>query len=136
MCIRDRSQGFEESEALSKKVSILYELMEKQLSKQDHYDFSLRNIKAVLVQAGNLKREDFPGTESQLCLKAMMDMNLPKFVKDDVPLFMGMLGDLFPGIRPEDAGLQAVSYTHLRAHETPEHLVCRLLLEKKKKKNQ
>eukprot|EP00658_Telonema_sp_P-2_P074833 TRINITY_DN64137_c0_g1_i1.p1 TRINITY_DN64137_c0_g1~~TRINITY_DN64137_c0_g1_i1.p1 ORF type:complete len:182 (-),score=54.07 TRINITY_DN64137_c0_g1_i1:23-568(-) len=33
---------------------------------------------------------------------------------------------------------KAVSYTHLRAHETPEHLVCRLLLEKKKKqqKNQ
>eukprot|EP00658_Telonema_sp_P-2_P074799 TRINITY_DN64096_c0_g1_i1.p1 TRINITY_DN64096_c0_g1~~TRINITY_DN64096_c0_g1_i1.p1 ORF type:complete len:281 (+),score=52.89 TRINITY_DN64096_c0_g1_i1:46-888(+) len=27
-----------------------------------------------------------------------------------------------------------VSYTHLRAHETPEHLVCRLLLEKKKEK--
>src|SRR5678816_4353575 len=26
-------------------------------------------------------------------------------------------------------GLTAVSYTHLRAHETPEHLVCRLLLE-------
>eukprot|EP00658_Telonema_sp_P-2_P045615 TRINITY_DN33606_c0_g1_i3.p1 TRINITY_DN33606_c0_g1~~TRINITY_DN33606_c0_g1_i3.p1 ORF type:complete len:206 (-),score=40.78 TRINITY_DN33606_c0_g1_i3:24-641(-) len=29
---------------------------------------------------------------------------------------------------------EPVSYTHLRAHETPEHLVCRLLLEKKKKK--
>ncbi len=27
-----------------------------------------------------------------------------------------------------------VAYTNLRAHETPEHLVCRLLLEKKKKK--
>ena len=27
--------------------------------------------------------------------------------------------------------LNPVSYTHLRAHETPEHLVCRLLLEKK-----
>src|SRR5674536_373477 len=26
----------------------------------------------------------------------------------------------------------AVSYTHLRAHETPEHLVCRLLLEQTK----
>ena len=26
-----------------------------------------------------------------------------------------------------------VSYTHLRAHETTLHLVCRLLLEKKKK---
>ena len=29
-------------------------------------------------------------------------------------------------------GQRPVSYTHLRAHETPEHLVCRLLLEKKK----
>src|SRR5678816_4121451 len=27
--------------------------------------------------------------------------------------------------------ITSVSYTHLRAHETPEHLVCRLLLEKK-----
>ena len=29
--------------------------------------------------------------------------------------------------------MQAVSYTHLRAHETVLDLVCRLLLEKKKK---
>src|SRR5678815_5019116 len=27
------------------------------------------------------------------------------------------------------ASFTSVSYTHLRAHETPEHLVCRLLLE-------
>src|SRR5665647_3979375 len=31
--------------------------------------------------------------------------------------------------------LDPVSYTHLRAHETDSYLVCRLLLEKKKKKN-
>ena len=30
-------------------------------------------------------------------------------------------------------GLLSVSYTHLRAHETKANLVCRLLLEKKKK---
>ena len=35
-----------------------------------------------------------------------------------------------PVIASEAVG--AVSYTHLRAHENPEHLVCRLLLEKKK----
>ena len=29
--------------------------------------------------------------------------------------------------------IEAVSYTHLRAHETGRNLVCRLLLEKKKK---
>src|SRR5674476_1651257 len=31
-------------------------------------------------------------------------------------------------------GAASVSYTHLRAHETGRNLVCRLLLEKKKKK--
>ena len=36
----------------------------------------------------------------------------------------------------ENRKIFAVSYTHLRAHETPEHLVCRLLLEKKKKDEQ
>ena len=29
--------------------------------------------------------------------------------------------------------IMSVSYTHLRAHETDSYLVCRLLLEKKKK---
>eukprot|EP00658_Telonema_sp_P-2_P028160 TRINITY_DN2162_c0_g5_i1.p7 TRINITY_DN2162_c0_g5~~TRINITY_DN2162_c0_g5_i1.p7 ORF type:complete len:112 (-),score=27.35 TRINITY_DN2162_c0_g5_i1:1-336(-) len=38
--------------------------------------------------------------------------------------------DAMGSVRPRTP----VSYTHLRAHETPEHLVCRLLLEKKKKK--
>ena len=33
-----------------------------------------------------------------------------------------------------EAGAVPVSYTHLRAHETVLDLVCRLLLEKKKKK--
>ena len=37
--------------------------------------------------------------------------------------------------RPNQAGTyHPVSYTHLRAHETGRNLVCRLLLEKKKKK--
>eukprot|EP00658_Telonema_sp_P-2_P040175 TRINITY_DN2873_c0_g1_i10.p1 TRINITY_DN2873_c0_g1~~TRINITY_DN2873_c0_g1_i10.p1 ORF type:complete len:169 (+),score=21.85 TRINITY_DN2873_c0_g1_i10:221-727(+) len=38
------------------------------------------------------------------------------------------------GTHPRTSRFKSVSYTHLRAHETPEHLVCRLLLEKKKKK--
>ena len=33
----------------------------------------------------------------------------------------------------EERDKEAVSYTHLRAHETDSYLVCRLLLEKKKK---
>jgi dynein heavy chain len=103
------SQGFKQSSVLAQKVSILYELMEKQLSKQDHYDFSLRNIKAVLVQAGHLMRmaggSATDSQEPQLCLKACRDMNLPKFVKEDEPLFLSMLGDLFPNVTLDDSGL-------------------------------
>src|SRR5665647_3812611 len=33
----------------------------------------------------------------------------------------------------QEYGFEAVSYTHLRAHETDSYLVCRLLLEIKKK---
>ena len=35
-------------------------------------------------------------------------------------------------VRTSLDGLEPVSYTHLRAHETALDLVCRLLLEKKK----
>src|SRR5678816_3363571 len=38
---------------------------------------------------------------------------------------VGIVGQLH-GRNPRSGN--AVSYTHLRAHETPEHLVCRLLL--------
>ena len=47
-------------------------------------------------------------------------------------------GDYAAGIVTDAGGLQqieAVSYTHLRAHETVLDLVCRLLLEKKKDGN-
>ena len=44
-------------------------------------------------------------------------------------------GDLLEYVADEipNAETIAVSYTHLRAHETDSYLVCRLLLEKKKK---
>ena len=35
---------------------MLYKLAQGQLSKQYHYDFGLRALKAVLVMAGELKR--------------------------------------------------------------------------------
>src|SRR5680860_1753971 len=42
----------------------------------------------------------------------------------------GLGGQAVPACPPR----LPVSYTHLRAHETDSYLVCRLLLEKKKKK--
>ena len=62
---------------------------------------------------------------------------LVKYRKDYEKIAMGLLSYL-PDLRnlknlQEEMSLYAVSYTHLRAHETVLDLVCRLLLEKKKK---
>src|SRR5664280_3230450 len=47
---------------------------------------------------------------------------------------VGLTDDDLTSVVDEYERCQAVSYTHLRAHETVLDLVCRLLLEKKKKK--
>src|SRR5450756_197076 len=47
------------------------------------------------------------------------------------PWEKNMVGPVERAIRDSDLGLNPVSYTHLRAHETRHDLVCRLLLEKK-----
>lgn len=68
------------------------------MSKQDHYDFGLRNIKSVLGCAGNIKRADAELPEPNIVMKAINDMNLPKWVAQDVPLYTALLGDVFPGL--------------------------------------
>jgi dynein heavy chain, axonemal len=92
------SEGFDTAKTLAKKMTVLYKLSREQLSKQHHYDFGLRALKSVLVMAGSLKRGSPDMSESLVLMRALRDMNLPKFVYDDVPLFMGLISDLFPGM--------------------------------------
>ncbi|GIQ82468.1 dynein heavy chain, partial [Kipferlia bialata] len=92
------SEGFSGARQLAKKMTVLYQLASEQLSKQFHYDFGLRALRSVLVMAGQLKRGSPDLDEQAVLMRALRDMNLPKFIYEDVPLFMGLIGDLFPGL--------------------------------------
>ncbi|RLU17527.1 hypothetical protein DMN91_009762 [Ooceraea biroi] len=92
------AEGFQEARLLARKFITLYMLCRELLSKQDHYDWGLRAIKSVLVVAGKLKRDDKQRPEDQVLMRALRDFNTPKIITDDVPVFMGLIGDLFPAL--------------------------------------
>ncbi|KAM4749227.1 dynein axonemal heavy chain 2 [Rhinophrynus dorsalis] len=91
-------EGFNNCKLLAKKVYTLYSLAVQQLSKQDHYDFGLRALTSLLRYAGRKRRVRPDLSDEEVLLMSMKDMNVAKLTSVDLPLFNGIMQDLFPGI--------------------------------------
>ncbi|KAF9454965.1 dynein heavy chain [Macrolepiota fuliginosa MF-IS2] len=113
------SQGFRTAESLASKIVPFFNLCDEQLSRQPHYDFGLRALKAVLASAGILKRErlqnhradedeDVIEMEQIILIQSVTETIVPKLVADDVPLLTSLLADVFPGVDYVPVDLEAL----------------------------
>ena len=98
------AKGFGDATSLARKLCMVLILCSELLSNQKHYDYGMRAVFSILVRAGKLRLQvGDVWSEAKIVLSAVVDVNLPKFNSNDIPLFQGICSDLFPGIKPPES---------------------------------
>ena len=92
------AEGFHNATTLSVKFVTVYKLSSELLSAQKHYDWGLRAMKSILTVAGVLKRENPDVPEELIIMRSLRDFNAPKIPVHDMPIFLQLFTDLFPGM--------------------------------------
>jgi dynein heavy chain 2 len=118
------SEGFENASVLATQVITVFRLCKQLLSPQQHYDWGLRALKAVLRLGGVLVHtylkdkltndikhtpEEVMANECEIVIKSLRVNTLSKLTFDDVKLFNGLINDVFPGV-----AIREIQYDELK----------------------
>ena len=109
------AQGFMQAKRLSVKFIRLYQMAAKVLSPQKHYDWGLRNIKAILQVAGDLRRQAEPGEETAILMRALRDFNSSRLTAADQLIFARLVHDLLPSVSCNEVPHENLQADILRA---------------------
>lgn len=89
--------GFLRAKDLSAKLAVSYKLLSEHLGEKRHYDFSMSSLKTVVATAINMKRSvPDENEECALLLRSVIHINIPQLCNTDVPIFQGIMQDVFP----------------------------------------
>lgn len=92
------ANAFKEFKILARKLDQLHKLSAEQLSHAEHYNFDIRTVKLIVSLAKSLKRQSDTLSETQVILKAIFEVNLPKLMPDDTILFTEYCAQIFPNV--------------------------------------
>ncbi|XP_072152186.1 dynein axonemal heavy chain 3 isoform X4 [Bemisia tabaci] len=92
--------GFRSAKRLAEKLVTTCDLCSALLSSQFFYDFGMRTIKTILNLASELKLRFPSNDESSIVLQAIVNVNHPKMLSQDIQLALNIYRDLFPDAVP------------------------------------
>lgn len=119
------SEGYTTAKALSTKIVSLFTLSKQLLSTQQHYEWGLRALKAILNTAGKFLSQaraageasaragDVSNWEAETLIKAVRVNTLSKLTFGDTERFLDLIKDLFPGVRSSDGTIEELEATYL-----------------------
>ncbi|ORC91608.1 putative dynein heavy chain [Trypanosoma theileri] len=105
------SEGFTHAKSISKQIVELFRLSGQLMSRQQHYDWGLRSLKAVLRLAGSLmqtwklnnkEKEITVAQEEEIILQSLNTNMLSKLAFEDVRVFRSLTMGIFPHIKSND----------------------------------
>jgi len=96
------SEGFTQHRPLAPITADFFAWCQANLTKQNHYDFGLRAIKAFVTTAGGHRRAESPGSVSdEVCVyHALWSYLTPRFTSTDLALAEAQLRVIFPTCEP------------------------------------